>query len=91
MIIRIILTFCVLVYLATVITAYYLKIDQLLFILSSPWSSIIAIFGFLIIHIADDGTKSMKLAMILGSIINSVIALTIIWKFRKKRLKNDPF
>ena len=86
--IRLIATVFVLIYFATVIITYYLGVDEILFILSQPWSSVIALFSFLLIHIADDGMKLMHHAMILGSVINSVIALTIIWKFKKKVSEN---
>lgn len=92
-IIRLIATVFVLVYFATVLITHYLKQSDerffdLFFILTSPWSSIIAIFSNLLIHVADDGIKLMDNAKILGSIINSIIVLTIIWKFKKKVCEN---
>lgn len=92
-IIRLIGTFFVLIYFTSVIITYYLQQSDerffyLFFILTSPWSSIITIFSNVIIHVADDGIKLMDNGNILGSIINSTIALAIIWKFKKRVPEN---
>ena len=100
---RFIATVFVLIYLISVVVIYYLLIDKtffaltqpwisiagdVFFILTQPWSSLIAIFSNLILHTANDGENFIYTAMLLGAIINSIFAVAIIGKIKKKPSEN---
>jgi hypothetical protein len=70
------------IYLGTALTAFFLKIDFLLFFLSIPWSMLITMFGFLIIHTSSDGIFIMNLGMLFGTIVNSILFLKICQPFK---------
>lgn len=63
------------IYLTIGILSFLLKIDFLLFLLSSPWSSIVAFFGFLLIHMFSN--FPFDLINLFGVFLNFIIFLKI--------------
>lgn len=63
------------IYLTTSIIAVVFDINPLLFFLSIPWSMIVSIFGFLLIHIFDN--FSFTYVEFLGTLLNLVIFLKL--------------
>ena len=70
---------------AAVTAAFYLKIVSLLFFLALPWSAIVAILSFFLVHMIEDVLDYWLLS---GTILNFIIFL---WLFLFKPLLDKSF
>ncbi|QQS40772.1 MAG: hypothetical protein IPM63_15590 [Acidobacteriota bacterium] len=66
------------IYLGIACFAYFQKLGTLLYIIGLPWSTIISVFAFLIIHVADDGEAAIDFGMLAGAFLNGLIWMVII-------------
>lgn len=65
------------IYLCLVMLCYASGVDFLFFLITLPWSWLLTIFGWLIIHTADDGLKAIATAQLIGGFVNAGIFLVL--------------
>jgi len=76
-----IISFLAILYSAFIIISFYLEITFLQFCLALPWSIIITILGFLLIHMFSGDV--LDYGMLIGALLNLVLFL---WLFLFKPL-----
>jgi hypothetical protein len=81
----VIISLLAVLYGSAVITSFYLKIVSLLFFLALPWSVIVTILSFFLVHMFGDVLDYWLLS---GTILNLVIFL---WLFLFKPLLDKSF
>jgi hypothetical protein len=72
-------------YIFLVVISYLSGIDFLFGLLTLPWSWLMIIFSFLIIHVADDGLEAMKNGQLIGAGINVLVFMIISAFFPRRR------
>ena len=75
----------VLLYLGSVVVSYMIGADFLFMLLTLPWSWVLTIFGFLIIHTVPGGWDAIVIGQFIGAIVNALLFLFLSSKKKQNR------